>query len=177
MSPIEKLPLADDCDSNSRDSGYSESGHKRDGFCVPRSCAPTRRLNLDLSPKVSSPFKSPSEGRRLAREFASLKKKSEEDEFMKLICEEETAISGGENCPSSDAFSSLLSAPIQSSQQSGTTTTPQVPRLPIRRCLSMVDSSTPLSFKVSWETKLLLAKIDHFVSFNSVYTQSFFVYL
>lgn len=158
-SPLENPTPPDEYDSNSRDSGYSESGKKRDGFSVPRSCAPTRKLNLDMSPKMS-PFKSPPEGRK-ARSFASLKKKSEDDEFlMEFICGA-TDISSDtddddDEQTSSASFSSLLSAPIQSHLGSVPSTlfpTPNVSsasRLPIRRCLSMMDTSTPLSSRVSF---------------------------
>ncbi|XP_076043167.1 M-phase inducer phosphatase-like [Oratosquilla oratoria] len=55
-SPPKKLevPLPDDFDTNSQDSGYSESGKKYEdsGFSVPVTCAP-RKLNLDFSPPKS----------------------------------------------------------------------------------------------------------------------------
>ncbi|MCL4135390.1 UNVERIFIED_CONTAM: hypothetical protein GTU68_007655 [Idotea baltica] len=97
-----------------------------------------------MSPK-SSPFKSPCEGRK-GRSFASLKKKScDEDEFlMEFICGEE----GAKEDSTSSAFSSLLSAPIQSCQASSSVLSSNGPRLPIRRCLSMVDTSTPVSSRV-----------------------------
>ncbi|KAL7639694.1 UNVERIFIED_CONTAM: hypothetical protein RMT77_010198 [Armadillidium vulgare] len=170
LSPLKNPTPPDEYDSNSRDSGYSESGKKRDGFNVPRSCAPSRRLNLDMSPKMS-PFKSPPEGRK-ARSFASLKKKSEDDEFlMELICGAQDISTDTEEDDdeqtTSASFSSLLSAPIQSHQGSFSVAPPPLfpapnlscaSRLPIRRCLSMIDTSTPLSSRVKCKIENVISE-------------------
>ncbi|XP_042872945.1 M-phase inducer phosphatase-like isoform X2 [Penaeus japonicus] len=145
-SPHKPSP-PEDFDTNSQDSGYSESGKKLedDCFSVPVSCAP-RKLNLDLSPAKPQPMVSPvkplstlttifssttstpvsstsdsssEDRRRPFRKFSSLSKGDEEDALLMDLMDE--VPNQLEQQPS--GFSSLLSAPIQPPAASRTTTT------------------------------------------------------
>ncbi|XP_071542341.1 M-phase inducer phosphatase-like isoform X2 [Panulirus ornatus] len=175
-SPHKPSP-PDDCDTNSQDSGYSESSKKLDVDCfsVPVSCAP-RKLNLDLSPPKPLPIISPvksvaiisspvtvfstatstpitsshdsTEGRKPFRKFSSLSKGDEEDTMLMDLMNE---MNTQEDEPL--GLSKLLSAPIQPSA-APTSSQSQVPprsifegRPSIRRCLSMIDT-TPTSSRV-----------------------------
>ncbi|XP_068206153.1 M-phase inducer phosphatase-like [Palaemon carinicauda] len=167
LSSPQKPSPPDDFDTNSQDSGYSESGKKLEDACfsAPVSCAP-RKLNLDLSPPkprtlVSLP-KTPScttitsqmvstpliQGtistacdyiRKPVRRF-SLNKADEEDSMLMDLLNDS---------PNKDdqplGFSSLLSAPIQ--KESTPFDNSFLWRPTIKRCLSMVDI-TPTSSRI-----------------------------
>lgn len=175
-SPHKPSP-PEDFDTNSQDSGYSESGKKLedDCFSVPVSCAP-RKLNLDLSPAkpqtmvspvkpvaalttvfssttstpVSSTASSSEDRRRPFRKFSSLCKGDEEDALLMDLMDE---VPSQNEQQSIVGFSSLLSAPIQPPAAAKTTALPTATtttfssRPSIRRCLSMLDT-TPTSSRV-----------------------------
>ncbi|CAL4105551.1 unnamed protein product, partial [Meganyctiphanes norvegica] len=151
----------EDFDTNSQDSGYSESGKKVDDECfsVPVTCAP-RKLNLDLSPPKSQIALSPPKAissstpvsRSSSRSFSSLSKCDDEDTILMDLMNEVGSVEDIQ--PS--GFSTLLSAPIHVTKKSpvkpliqrrGSLFSSQ--RLPIRRCLSMMDNTTPTSSRTT----------------------------
>lgn len=150
----------EDYDTNSQDSGYSESGKKVDDECfsVPVTVAP-RKLNLDLSPPKSqivlSPLKTISSStpvsRSSSRNFSSLSKCDDEDTILMDLMNEVGSV---EDCQPS-GFTTLLSAPINITktspvkpiiQRRGSLFSGQRPS--IRRCLSMMDN-TPTSSRTT----------------------------
>nr|XP_045590164.1 M-phase inducer phosphatase-like [Procambarus clarkii]XP_045590165.1 M-phase inducer phosphatase-like [Procambarus clarkii] len=174
-SPHKPSP-PDDFDTNSQDSGYSESGKKLDDcFSVPVSCAP-RKLNLDLSPPkprlalspvkpvtvvsatsslttvfsaaTSTPVCSSSSVNEERKPFRKFSSLSKPEEEDTMLMDLMNEMTTQEEEPV--GFSKLLSEPIQ----------PPTPvssysvcrsindgRPSIRRCLSMVDT-TPTSSRV-----------------------------
>lgn len=150
----------EDYDTNSQDSGYSESGKKVDEECfnVPVTCAP-RKLNLDLSPPKSqialSPLKAISSStpvpRSSSRSFSSLSKCDDEDTILMDLMNEGGLVE--DNQPL--GFSNLLSAPINITEKCPVKPLIQrrcslfsTQRPSIRRCLSMMDT-TPTSSRTT----------------------------
>lgn len=178
-SPHKPSP-PEDFDTNSQDSGYSESGKKLedDCFSVPVSCAP-RKLNLDLSPAkpqtmvspvkpvaslttvfssttstpVSSTTDSSEDRRRPFRKFSSLCKGDEEDALLMDLMDE--VPNQNEHQPII-GFSSLLSAPIQppaatkTTSLSTATTTTSFGNRPSIRRCLSMLDTTPTSSRVSF---------------------------
>lgn len=167
LSSPRKPSPPEDFDTNSQDSGYSESGKKVDDNCfsVPVSCAP-RKLNLDLSPPKVRTLVSPSkistctttttliastpvtsgtstpsgdENRKPVRKF-SLSKGDEEDSMLMDLLND-SPNKGDQPL----GFANLLSAPIQ--KDSTPFDNSCLWRPTIKRCLSMVDI-TPTSSRV-----------------------------
>ncbi|XP_042219711.1 M-phase inducer phosphatase-like [Homarus americanus] len=172
-SPPKPSP-PDDFDSNSHDSGYSESGKKMEGDCfsVPVSCAP-RKLNLDLSPpkpRMISPVKSvstvvssitpvptifsavtstpasSSSGAEGRRPFRKFSSLSKGDEEDTMLMDLMNEMTTQEE-QQPLGFSNLLLAPIQPPSANTSSRSILDGRPSIRRCLSMVDT-TPTSSRV-----------------------------
>lgn len=163
-----KLNAPEDCDASSQDSGYS-SEKKYDGRPVSMDieCAP-RKLNLDLSPPKSKILQTlvkttTSESTLSNRSFSYLSMLDDEDTILMDLMNED--ISFDENQPK--GFSTLLSAPINNSpsviRSKSSPSSPKIivkspvqkkatlfdqPRLPLKKCVSMMDT-TP--FRTAFE--------------------------
>lgn len=189
ISPQKPSPPEDfDCNSQDSGYSESGKKVDDDCFSVPISCAP-RKLNLDLSPLksrvavshvksvasvssslrhsiftavTSTPINSSSlgEGSRPFRKFSSLIKGDEDDAMLRDLMDEETPQDGHPM-----GLSTLLSAPIQppSVPKNGESRVPShspaTGRPSIRRCLSMVDTTTPISSRVYSATRVASVQV------------------